>query len=122
MKIVPNVVHFEIPSDDPGRASKFYSEVFDWKFTKMEGPTDYWLIRTEEGAQLGGGLARRSDLQTVTNTIGVSSFEEFAKKIQSHGGKVLTPKTAIPGYGWFAHCQDTEGNKFGIIEADQNAK
>jgi predicted enzyme related to lactoylglutathione lyase len=120
---MPNVVHFEIPADDPARASKFYTNVFGWQFNKMEGAgMDYWLIRTEEGSQLGGGLARRSDLKTVTNTIGVPSFEEYAKKIESSGGKILTPKTAIPGYGWFAYCLDTEGNMFGIIQGDTNAK
>jgi len=29
---------------------------------------------------------------------------------------------AIPGVGYFAQCLDTEGNIFGIIQMDQNAK
>jgi predicted enzyme related to lactoylglutathione lyase len=29
---------------------------------------------------------------------------------------------AIPGMGWFALCMDTEGNKFGIMEEDANAR
>jgi len=32
------------------------------------------------------------------------------------------PKDAIPGVGWFAYCKDTEGNMFGIMEADESAK
>lgn len=28
------------------------------------------------------------------------------------------PKTPVPGIGWFATCQDTEGNVFGIMESD----
>ncbi len=40
------VVHFEIHVDDPNRASKFYTDVFGWKFNKWEGPMDYWLIST----------------------------------------------------------------------------
>jgi hypothetical protein len=35
---------------------------------------------------------------------------------------VLVPKVAIPGVGWFALCLDTEGNKFGLMEEDTNAK
>ena len=31
-------------------------------------------------------------------------------------------KTAIPGIGYFAHCRDTEGNVFGILEGDAAAK
>ena len=37
------ITHFNIPVDDPGRAQKFYKEVFDWKFEKWDGPTDYWI-------------------------------------------------------------------------------
>jgi len=58
----------------------------------------------------------------MTNTIDVPSVDEFAKKIQSKGGKVIVPKMAIPGVGYFAQCLDTEGNIFGIIQMDQNAK
>jgi uncharacterized protein len=41
--------------------------------------------------------------------------------IQNKGGKMLMPKTAIPGVGWFSTCQDTEGNIFGIIEENKMA-
>jgi hypothetical protein len=34
----------------------------------------------------------------------------------------MMPKTAIPGVGWFATCQDIEGNIFGIIEENKKAK
>ena len=50
------------------------------------------------------------------------TVDEFAKKIQSNGGKVIVPKMPIPGVGYFAQCLDTEGNIFGIIQMDQNAK
>ena len=38
------------------------------------------------------------------------------------GGTVLMEKTAVPGVGYFAYCKDTEGNVFGIIEGDLEAK
>ena len=31
-------------------------------------------------------------------------------------------KTAVPGVGYFAYCKDTEGNVFGIIPGDLEAK
>ena len=39
-------VHFEIPADQPGRAIAFYEKVFNWKFSKWEGPMTYWMIST----------------------------------------------------------------------------
>ena len=58
----------------------------------------------------------------VTNTIDVPSVDDFSK-ISTEGGKVVQPKMAIPGgIGYLAICEDTEGNLFGIIEYDRNAK
>jgi len=36
----------------------------------------------------------------VTNTIDVSSVDEFSKKITMEGGKIVRPKMAIPGIGY----------------------
>jgi len=32
------------------------------------------------------------------------------------------PKMPIPGVGWLAYAKDTEGNIFGIMQPDANAK
>ena len=122
---MPRIIHFDIPADDPARAQKFYQELFGWKFEKWDGPMEYWIAKTGDEKQPGinGGLAKRMPGQIgVTNTIDVDSVDEFAKKIQSKGGKVIMPKTAIPQVGYFAQCMDTEGNMFGIIQMDKNAK
>ena len=37
------------------------------------------------------------------------------------GGTVLSEKDAVPGQGYFAYCRDTEGNVFGIFEANAAA-
>lgn len=122
---MPRIIHFDIPVDDPARAQKFYQEIFDWKFDKWNGPMEYWMAKTGDDKQPGinGGLAKRMPGQTgMTNTIDVPSVDEFSTKIQSKGGKVIVPKMAILGVGYFAQCLDTEGNTFGIIQMDQNAK
>ena len=121
---MPRVVHFEINADDVERAVKFYSEVFGWNIQKWEGPINYWLVITGEDAEPGinGGLMKREDpAATTVNTIDVPSVDEFAAKITAGGGKVVRPKTAIPGVGYFAYCQDTEGKAFGIMEEDESA-
>ncbi len=122
---MPRIVHFDIPADDPARAQKFYKEIFGWNFDKWNGPMEYWMVKTGEDKQPGinGGLTKRMQGQVgMTNTIDVPSVDEFAKKIQSNGGKIIMPKTAIPTVGYFAQCLDTEGNIFGIIQMDEHAK
>ena len=32
------IVHFEIPAGDVEKLSKFYSDLFDWKFSKQSMP------------------------------------------------------------------------------------
>ena len=119
------VIHFELPADDPERAIKFYEQVFGWRFEKWEGPMEYWLITTGPADEPGidGGLAPRAHPETGTeNTIGVTDVDAVLQKIVAGGGKVLRPKSAVPGVGWLAYCQDTEGNTFGIMQDDPSAK
>ena len=40
------VFWFEIPTDDPEMAAKFYSDIFGWKIKKLNATDDYWLIIT----------------------------------------------------------------------------
>ncbi len=122
---MPRVVHFNLPVDYIERAKKFYNEVFGWSFEKWDGPMEYWLTKTGDDKQLGinGGLAKRNHLSPTTiNTIEVPSIDEFTKKIQSKGGKAIQGMP-IPGVEYFAHCTDTEENRFDMmIQFDKNAK
>jgi uncharacterized protein len=119
------VVHFEIPAGDPNRAVDFYGKVFGWQFEKWSGPIEYWLISTgDSGAPgiNGGLLASGGPVKSTTNTIQVDSVDATAAAVKSAGGKQHSPKAAIPGVGYFAYCEDTEGNVFGLMQNDTNAK
>jgi uncharacterized protein len=121
---MPRPIHFDLTADNPERAMKFYKDVFGWKFEKWDGPMEYWMATTGTKKEQGinGGLSKRGkEGMPNMNTIGVPSVDRFTKKIQDKGGKILMPKMTIPGVGWFATCQDTEGNIFGIIEENKKA-
>jgi predicted enzyme related to lactoylglutathione lyase len=113
------VIWFEIPADDPGRAAKFYEDVFGWKIEKWEGPFDYWLVTTGKSDEPGidGAIMPKDMGEMVRDTIGVESYDEFAKKIEMEGGKMLTEKVIIPGMGIMGSFKDTEGNIFAIMES-----
>lgn len=119
---MPRVVHFDLGAEDPERALKFYEEVFGWHAHKWEGPHDYWLIHTgDEQPGIDGGIHLRHGPPVTINTIGVDNLDEFTRKVATSGGKVTMSKMAIPGVGYMAHCEDTEGNCFGIMEPDRSA-
>jgi predicted enzyme related to lactoylglutathione lyase len=122
---MPRPVHFDISAENPERAVKFYGDVFGWTFQKWDGPMDYWLVTTGANGELGidGGLSRRNENSNGTvNTVAVPSADEYLERVTQAGGKVIMPKNAIPGVGWFAMCADTEGNSFGIMEGDPQAQ
>lgn len=127
---MPRVVHFEIYSDDPERAVKFYESVFSWRVQKWEGSMDYWLLDTgKEEPGINGAIMRRNkaltgsgDIMAYVCSINVDSVDNYAEKIKMAGGKITVPKSPIPGVGWFAECIDTEGNIFDIMQDDPTAK
>jgi predicted enzyme related to lactoylglutathione lyase/uncharacterized protein YndB with AHSA1/START domain len=111
------VLHFEIPADDPERAIKFYKDVFGWEIVKWEHG-DYWLVSAgpDDEPGINGAIMSKEDGNVVRDTISVLSIDDFSKKIESQGGKMLTDKMPIQGMGFNALFQDTEGNEFGMIE------
>jgi len=127
---MPRVVHFEIHAGDPERAVSFYTTLFDWQFQKWEGPMDYWLVITGPADQPGinGGLIRRQgeiDGQAVIAyvcTVDVADVDASTNTATANGGQVVVPKMPIPGVGWLVYCKDTEGNIFGMMQADTNAQ
>jgi predicted enzyme related to lactoylglutathione lyase len=122
---VPRPIHFEIPAGNPERAIAFYSKALGWKFTKWDGPMEYWMISTGEKAEPGidGGLLRRQDpAQPCVNTIGVADLDSTLQIVVANGGSITLPKMPVPGVGWLAYCKDTEGFLFGLMQNDPSAK
>ena len=118
------VVHFEIPAEDPENVARFYSEVFNWKIEKWEGPVDYWLITTGEENEPGinGAIMKKEGPQSsVTNMIEVSSIDATVAKVTASGGTILIPKMPVPGVGYAAYFRDKEGNIFGLMQSDTSA-
>ena len=114
-----SIVHFEIPADDLKQAKEFYTGLFGWKIESFPG-MDYMMIDTFGP---GGGMMKRMHPdQQITDYFGVPSVEEYGAKVEKLGGKILVPKMAVPGMGYFVICLDTENNVFGLWEMDMGAK
>jgi len=120
-------IYFEIQADDTKRAIDFYSGVFGWKFSEVQGlPIPYWTIET--GGSRGGLLKRPapapppgSGTNAFLCSLEVEKFDATEKQILQLGGIVALPKFAVPKTCWQGYFVDTEGNTFGIFEVDPNA-
>lgn len=138
------VVHFEVHAEKPERAIKFYKDIFGWEIKEWvfpDGKTKYWMVMTKDknegsemkgkyGQGIDGGLVPRmgkaptlgQPVNAYVCTMEVPSVDDYSKKILDHGGVVALPKMPIPGVGWLAYFIDTEGNIFGLMQNDPNAK
>ena len=116
------VVHFEIPADNVERAKEFYTKLFGWDIKEISG-MDYWMVTTSGKCPVNGGMMKRqAPGQSITNYLDVSSVSDHAVQVEKLGGKIIMPKTAVPGMGYFAVCLDTENNPFGLWEESKDAK
>jgi predicted enzyme related to lactoylglutathione lyase len=125
---MPKVVHFELPFDDAARANKFYADVFGWESSKFEGgPEEYYLQQTggdDEPYGIGGALIERAAALNRGGTLvvlGVDDLDAYIGKVTAAGCEIVTPRTPIPGVGYFANFRDTEGNVVGMFQDDNGA-
>jgi predicted enzyme related to lactoylglutathione lyase len=123
-KMPASIVWFNVPADDLKRAQKFYRGLFGWKIKFFRGMRDFMEIDTGgPDASPNGGLTRRKGgEQCILNYVSVDSVDKFTAKIEKLGGKICLPKTAVPQMGYFAVCEDTEKNGFGLWESNPAAK
>ncbi len=113
------VVHFEIPADQPEALTKFYSEVFGWKFQKAPLPgLEYWLCETgSDGPGINGAVMKRQDpRQPWMNYVDVADIDATLKQATNLGAKIALPRNPVPGVGAFAAIIDPDGNICGLWE------
>ncbi|MCH9033195.1 MAG: VOC family protein [Planctomycetes bacterium] len=103
-------------TDDPEKAKAFYGVVFDWTFDDDSMP-GYTLVNA--GAEPTGAIfPRPSEAPGVCMNVyfQTDDIATTLGKVEKHGGKVLVPKTAIPGVGHFAMFADPEGIAIGLMQ------
>jgi predicted enzyme related to lactoylglutathione lyase len=127
-----NVAHFAIHADDLERAQEFYAKVFGWQYEGFGGGpmTDFCKVTTMDGNDMApiGAMQSRKFNAAPEKVIGyecsvaVNDVDITAQKVEAAGGKILMPKTAIPGVGWLIKFLDTEGNLACAVKFDTSAK
>jgi predicted enzyme related to lactoylglutathione lyase len=113
---------FEVASDDPDGAQKFYGSLFDWTFESSgsltSGGQDYRNI-TASGAQrpMGGIFGTGGQLPNhAVFYILVTDLEATCAQAEQLGGTLISKKTdPAPGAPAFAYLRDPSGNQFGIF-------
>ena len=110
------IVHFEIPANQPEALTRFYSDLFGWKFHKapLPGP-EYWLCDTgAAGPGINGAVMQRQ--HPWMNYVDVASIDAAIEKATKLGATVALPKMPVPGVGAVAALVDPQGNICGLWE------
>jgi len=125
------VAHFEIHAANPQRAIEFYTKTLGWEIHQW-ADQPYWLINTgpADAPGINGGLLpRRGDepvdgqaVNAYVCTVIVDSLDETLESVTANGGTIALPKMPVPTIGWLAYFKDTEGNIFGAMQNDPNAR
>lgn len=125
---MPNrIVHFEIEAKDIDRAKKFYSEALGWKVSQMgEEYGDYIVVETGKTGDvkdwgINGGIYKsmkdEKEINAYRCVVGVKDIAKAVNNVKNAGGKALSEKPQnIPNVGLFVSCEDTEGNKFTLLQ------
>jgi len=133
------VVHFEMGYKDRARMVSFYETAFGWK-TQSMGPDmgNYVVAHTTETDENGmvqtkgainGGFYQKTDdplSQAPSVVISVDDVHMAMTAVEDAGGKILggmdqngehtLEPQMIPGVGLWISAEDTEGNRFSILQ------
>lgn len=112
---------FEIPVSDMQRAKNFYEAVFRLPIDVMEnegGTLMGTFPMSESACGISGSLVQgKGYVPTLGGLILYFSepdIDAALDRIREHGGNIITGKTDIGQYGWYAWFEDTEGNRLGL--------
>lgn len=109
------------------RVTKFYSRVFGWEIEKNTAAGfDYYFIHTKDddgddsilaSSYSGGMIKKREPADHTVIYVDVPSVEDYAKKVDENGGKIIVQKTEVKDMGYFIYCEDSEQNRFVLWES-----
>ena len=121
---------FEIPATDLDRAQKFYETIFDTTLAAMDFPNIRMrLFQLRDNTGVGGAVVDSGGFHKPSLSEGPLIYlngdpdlQNVLEKVESAGGKIVVPKTAIsPEYGFIGIFIDTEGNRIGLHSAPGGA-
>ena len=108
------LTHFAINADDVAATRGFYEALFGWRFT--EAFPGFWRT-TDAGAAIGAVQPRRTLPRDagLEVTFTVDDAEAAAATAERHGGRLLMPRSEIPGVGELVLLADPSGNVTGAM-------
>ena len=113
------IAWFEIGTDNPAGAEKFYGEVFGWTVGHGDGDAPgYQMVTAGDGPGLhAGGLFDTGGELPGYAVFGVlvADVAEACRRVEAAGGRVHRAPQVTPAGITFAHLLDPAGNQFEVF-------
>src|SRR3954471_16542671 len=112
-----HISHFAVNADDIAVTRGFYEALFGWRFA--EAYPGFWRT-TDAGGAIGAVQGRRTFARDAgfEVTFAVDAADASAAAAERLGGRVLMPKSTIPGVGELVFVGDPSGNVAGAMRYD----
>lgn len=118
--------YFDLSVMDVEVARRFFELCLGWRFVPFKPIPGYYRIQTGEPDEpdVDGGIGpvkgspQSEDRPLTLMTIPVPDVDDIITKVEQNGGRVIEPKRAIPGIGWFCTCAEPGGLLFGVLQPD----
>ncbi len=111
------IVHIEFSSKDCEASGKFYHDLFGWEVQQIP-EMNYATFMTGNGSPGGGfnPVDAAYPAGTVMVYVQTDDIDDSLQKVEELGGKIVAPRSEIPGVGWFAFFRDPTGNTVALME------
>ena len=113
------IVWVDMPVLDIDRACKFYSFLLGAELKKKQHDNTFYVPFPHEDGEVSGCLVEKAVQEAIGQGLLVyfnigARMDEVLENIESHGGKILSPKEQIGPWGYRTKILDTEGNKIAL--------
>lgn len=116
-----SIVHMEFAVKDPDQMKAFYGDLFGWKFQDFP-ETNTSTFQAPSGPGGSVRFLERGEPPGTLNYILVRSIDEYVRRIEKAGGKILLKKQEVPGQGWLAWFKDPSGAMAALWEPNGAAR
>jgi predicted enzyme related to lactoylglutathione lyase len=103
------VAWFELAAKDTKRAQAFNGGLFGWQFQAYEGQDHHLTF------EAGGAIANAPEQKCPMIHFGTDDIDAAIARVRELGGEA-DDKQEVAGFGHYAYCSDTEGNRFGLYQ------
>jgi predicted enzyme related to lactoylglutathione lyase len=116
-------IWYELITDEPEAAQRFYATVFGWTFRPVPGVAGSYTLIENAGDRVGGMFvqARPAGGARGARWIPVMSVPDAGAAVEEtrrSGGSVIAPLATIAGRGRHALLSDPEGVLFGVLRTE----